>query len=198
MFEAFLVCTGVVALAEMGDKTQLLSIVLAVRYRKPLPIVLGILAATLLNHAIAGWVGVWIASHVPELYLRWFLGLSFIVMAGWLLVPDKLSDDDSKIVNRGTIFFTTLWLFFVAEIGDKTQVATIGLAMRFESLFAVVAGTTFGMMLANVPAVLLGDRFAKRMPADLMRRIAAGVFAIIGVLTLLGVGSGALTPAAAG
>ncbi|WP_428313119.1 TMEM165/GDT1 family protein [Hydrocarboniphaga sp.] len=192
MLEAFLVSTGVVALAEMGDKTQLLAIVLAARFRKPLPIVLGILAATLLNHAVAGYVGVWISQHVPEVYLRWFLGLSFIAMAAWLLVPDKIDEDDSTIRSRGTIFFTTIWLFFIAEIGDKTQIATIGLAMRYESLLAVVSGTTFGMMLANVPAVFLGDRFAKRMPAELMRRIAAGVFAVIGILTLLGVGSGAL------
>jgi putative Ca2+/H+ antiporter (TMEM165/GDT1 family) len=194
MLEAFLVSTGVVALAEMGDKTQLLAIVLAARFRKPLPIVLGIFAATLLNHAVAGYVGVWIGNHVPEVYLRWFLGLSFIVMAGWLLVPDKIDEDDTKIKSHGTIFFTTIWLFFIAEIGDKTQIATIGLAMRYESLLAVVSGTTFGMMLANVPAVFLGDRFAKRMPADLMRRVAAGVFVVIGILTLLGVGSSALQP----
>ncbi|WP_366919420.1 TMEM165/GDT1 family protein [Hydrocarboniphaga sp.] len=190
--EAFLVSTGVVALAEMGDKTQLLSLCLAARFRRPVPIILGILVSTLLNHAIAGWVGVWVGAHVPEIYLRWFLGLSFIVMAGWLLVPDKFDENDSKLVSRGTIFFTTVWLFFIAEIGDKTQIATIGLAMRYESLFAVVSGTTLGMMLANVPAVLLGDRFAKRMPATLMRQIAAGVFVVIGVLTLLGVGSSAM------
>lgn len=193
MLEAFLVSTGVVALAEMGDKTQLLAVVLAARFRKPVPIVLGILAATLLNHAVAGYVGVWIGQHVPEIYLRWFLGASFIAMAAWLLVPDKLDEDDSKIRSHGTIFFTTIWLFFIAEIGDKTQIATIGLAMRYESLLAVVSGTTFGMMLANVPAVFLGDRFARRMPAELMRRIAAGVFVVIGVLTLLGPSLGTTT-----
>lgn len=192
MLEAFLVSTGVVALAEMGDKTQLLSICLAARFRRPWPIILGILVSTLLNHGIAGWAGAWVGAHVPELYLRWFLGLSFIVMAGWLLVPDQFDEDDCKVVSRGTIFFTTVWLFFIAEIGDKTQIATVGLAMRYDSLLAVVSGTTIGMMLANVPAVFLGDRFAKRMPADLMRRIAAGVFVVIGVLTLLGVGSSAM------
>ncbi|SHH06050.1 Putative Ca2+/H+ antiporter, TMEM165/GDT1 family [Hydrocarboniphaga daqingensis] len=191
IFEAFTVCTSVVALAEMGDKTQLLSLCLAARYRKPLPIVLGILVATLLNHGLAGWLGAWVATHVPETYLRWALGLSFIAMAGWLLVPDRFDDaDDSLTARRGTIFLTTLWLFFIAEIGDKTQIATIGLAMRYDSLLAVVAGTTLGMMLANVPAVFLGDRFARRMPADLMRRIAAAVFAVIGLLMLLGVGDG--------
>jgi putative Ca2+/H+ antiporter (TMEM165/GDT1 family) len=189
MLEAFLVCTGVVALAEMGDKTQLLSLCLAARFRRPVPIILGILVSTLLNHALAGWLGAWVGTHIPEIYLRWFLGLSFIAMAGWLLVPDKFDDEDCKVASRGTIFFTTVWLFFIAEIGDKTQVATIGLAMRYESLLAVVSGTTFGMMLANVPAVLLGERFARRMPAQLMRRIAAGVFAVIGVLSLFGVGT---------
>ncbi len=194
MIEAFLVCTGVVALAEMGDKTQLLALVLAARYRRPWPIVAGILAATLLNHALAGWAGVWIGTQLPHAYLRWILGLSFIAMAAWLLVPDKLDDDaDRSNKSRGTIFFTTLWLFFVAEIGDKTQVATVGLAIRYSSLLAVVAGTTTGMMLANVPAVFLGERFARRIPAVWLRGVAAALFAVIGVLTLAGVGSGALS-----
>lgn len=188
MIEAFLVCTGVVALAEMGDKTQLLSLVLAARYRRPWPIVAGILVATVLNHALAGWLGTWVAAQVSESTLRWILGLSFVAMAAWLLVPDKLDEDDGNLRQRGAVFLTTLWLFFVAEIGDKTQVATVGLAMRYDSLTAVVAGTTLGMMLANVPAVWLGERFAHRMPATLMRRIAAAVFAVIGLLTLLGIG----------
>lgn len=187
IIEAFLVCTGVVALAEMGDKTQLLSLLLAARYRKPWPIVLGILVATLLNHALAGWAGAWVATHVPPDYLRWILGGSFIAMAAWLLVPDRIDQDESLGTGRATVFFTTTWLFFLAEIGDKTQVATVGLAMRYESLVAVVAGTTLGMMLANVPAVFLGERFARRMPAKLLRQIAAAVFAAVGALTLFGV-----------
>jgi putative Ca2+/H+ antiporter (TMEM165/GDT1 family) len=185
MLEALLVCTGVVALAEMGDKTQLLSLILAARYRRPWPIVAGILAATLLNHGLAGWAGTWVARVVPDGWLHWILGLSFIAMAAWLLVPDQFDEADAPVRSRGAVFLTTLWLFFIAEIGDKTQVATVGLAMRYDSLAAVVTGTTLGMMLANVPAVFLGERFARRMPAELLRRIAAGVFAVIGAVTLV-------------
>ncbi len=185
--EAFLVSTGIVALAEIGDKTQLLSLLLAARFRKPWPIIFGILVATLANHALAGAVGAWVTTLVGKEALRWILGLSFIAMAAWILVPDKL-DDDEATHERFGVFGTTVIAFFLAEMGDKTQVATMALAAQYPSLVAVVTGTTFGMMLANVPAVLVGDRAAKSLPLRLVHGIAALVFAILGVLALFNVG----------
>lgn len=185
--EAFLISTGIVALAEIGDKTQLLAFILAAKFRKPLPIVLGILVATVANHALAGALGSWITSLLEPETLRWILGISFIAMAVWTLIPDKFEEDDAKFASYG-VFGTTLVAFFLAEMGDKTQVATVALAAQYQALFAVVAGTTLGMMIANVPAVLLGDRIADRMPVRLVHAIAAAIFAILGVATLLGAG----------
>ncbi|MBN8441093.1 MAG: TMEM165/GDT1 family protein [Thauera sp.] len=187
--EAFLVSTSIVALAEIGDKTQLLAFILAAKFRKPLPIVLGILVATIANHAFAGAVGTWLTSLMGPQTLRWLLGLSFIAMAIWTLIPDKFDEDDAKLARMG-VFGTTLIAFFLAEMGDKTQVATVALAAQYQALVAVVAGTTLGMMLANVPAVLLGDRIADRMPTKLVHAVAAAIFAVLGVATLLGAGEG--------
>jgi putative Ca2+/H+ antiporter (TMEM165/GDT1 family) len=186
--EAFLVSTGIVALAEIGDKTQLLAFILASKFRKPLPIVLGILVATLANHGFAGALGSWITSLVEPQTMRWVLGLSFIAMAIWTLIPDKFDEDDAKLARFG-VFGTTLVAFFLAEMGDKTQIATVALAAQYNALIAVVAGTTLGMMIANVPAVLLGDRIANRMPVRLVHMVAAAIFAILGVATLLGAGA---------
>ncbi|OYU91321.1 MAG: hypothetical protein CFE45_23525 [Burkholderiales bacterium PBB5] len=187
--EAFLVSTGLVALGEMGDKTQLLALLLAARFRKPVPIVLGILVATLANHAAAGLVGQWVASALGPTVLRWVIGLGFLAMAGWMLIPDKLDDADSEGgLQRFGIFGTTVIAFFLAEMGDKTQIATVALAARYPNLLAVVAGTTLGMMLANVPVVLLGDQVAKRVSMTVVHAVAAVIFAVLGVLTLLNVG----------
>jgi putative Ca2+/H+ antiporter (TMEM165/GDT1 family) len=185
--EAFLISTGIVALAEIGDKTQLLAFILAAKFRKPVPIIIGILVATIANHAFAGALGSWITSMVAPETMRWILGLSFIGMAIWTLIPDKFEEDDAKLARYG-VFGTTLIAFFLAEMGDKTQVATVALAAQYQSLIAVVAGTTFGMMIANVPAVLMGDKIADKLPVRLVHAIAAGIFAILGVATLLGVG----------
>lgn len=185
--EAFLISTGIVALAEIGDKTQLLAFILAAKFRKPIPIIAGILVATLVNHGFAGAVGSWITTLMGPETLRWILGVSFIAMAGWTLIPDKFDEGDAKLARFG-VFGTTLIAFFLAEMGDKTQVATIALAAQYQNLFAVVAGTTFGMMLANVPAVIMGDRIAHKMPVKLVHRIAAAIFAVLGIATLLGAG----------
>ncbi len=185
--EAFLVSTGIVALAEIGDKTQLLAFILAAKFRRPLPIILGILVATLANHGFAGAVGAWVTTLLGPQTLRWVLGVSFIAMAVWTLIPDKFDEEDAKLARFG-VFGTTLIAFFLAEMGDKTQIATIALAAQYNALFAVVAGTTLGMMLANVPAVLFGDRIAARMPVRLVHGIAAAIFAVLGVATLLGAG----------
>jgi putative Ca2+/H+ antiporter (TMEM165/GDT1 family) len=184
--ESFLVSTGIVALAEIGDKTQLLSFLLAARFRKPLPIVLGILVATLLNHALAGALGTLVTAWMGPEALRWVLGVSFILMAAWILVPDKLDADADGQLPRLGVFGATLVAFFLAEMGDKTQVATVALAARYGEFVLVVLGTTLGMMLANVPAVLLGGRIAERMPVRLVHGVAAVVFAVLGVVTLLG------------
>jgi putative Ca2+/H+ antiporter (TMEM165/GDT1 family) len=188
--EAFLISTGVVALAEIGDKTQLLALVLAAKFRKPVPIILGILAATLVNHAMAGAAGAWISAAIGPVAMRWILGISFIAMAAWTLIPDKLDDDgDRDKAPRFGVFGTTLVAFFLLEMGDKTQIATVALAAKYSSLVAVVAGTTLGMMLANVPAVLLGEVAAKKLPMKVVHRIAAGIFFVLGVSVLLGFGS---------
>ena len=187
--EAFLISTGIVALAEIGDKTQLLSFLLAAKFRKPWPIIAGILVATLANHALAGALGAWITSVVGPQTMRWVLGVSFIAMAIWTLIPDKLDDEGDSAGIRYGVFGTTVIAFFLAEMGDKTQVATVALAAQFNALFAVVAGTTLGMMIANVPAVLLGNKIANRIPVRLVHGIAALIFAALGVATLFGAGA---------
>ncbi|MEZ5468041.1 MAG: TMEM165/GDT1 family protein [Lysobacterales bacterium] len=183
--EAFLVSTGIVALAEIGDKTQLLAFVLAARYRRPWPIILGILVATLVNHALAGAVGTWITTWLGPIALRWVLGLSFLAMAIWILIPDQL-DGEQQPASRHGVFLTTLLAFFLAEMGDKTQIATVALAAQYQALIAVVAGTTLGMMIANVPAVLMGEGIARKMPVRLVHAIVAAMFALLGTATLMG------------
>jgi len=184
--EAFLISTGIVALAEIGDKTQLLALVLAAQFRKPVPIILGILVATLANHFLAGATGAWVASLVGPDLMRWILGLSFIAMAVWMLIPDELDEDEDKDTTpRFGVFGTTVIAFFLLEMGDKTQIATVALAAKYASLVAVVSGTTLGMMLANVPAVLLGDVAAKKLPMQVVHRIAAAIFLALGVSVLL-------------
>lgn len=186
--EAFLLSTGIVALAEIGDKTQLLAFCLAAQFRRPIPIVLGIFTATVANHAFAGAVGSFITGLMGPEVLRWVLGLSFLAMAAWILVPDEIDEDEQPQARYG-VFVATVIAFFLAEMGDKTQIATVALAARFDSLLAVVAGTTFGMMLANVPAVYLGKSVAAKIPLKLVHGIAAAIFAAIGVATLLGAGA---------
>ncbi len=182
--EAFFVSTAIVALAEMGDKTQLLSLVLAARFRKPWPIVLGIFVSTLANHALAGAVGSWVTTVVGPHVLRWGLGLSFIAMAVWMLIPDKLDEDDAATKPRWGVFGTTVVAFFLAEMGDKTQVATVMLAAQYHAYFAVVAGTTLGMMLANAPVVWLGERITRRVPIRAVHVVSAVIFLVLGVLAL--------------
>lgn len=196
--EAFLISTGVVALGEMGDKTQLLAFMLAARFKRPVPIVLGILVATLVNHALAGAVGNALAAWMGPMWLRWVIGGSFLAMAVWMLIPDQLDDDEGATPARWGVFGTTVVAFFLAEMGDKTQIATVALAARFDALAAVVAGTTLGMMLANVPAVYLGERVTRMVSMKLVHGVSAAIFGVLGVLTLLGVGqglAGAVVPA---
>ena len=175
--------TLLVTFAEMGDKTQLLAFVLAARLKKKLPIVLGILCATALNHTLAGWVGAWLARLVEPQVLRWVIAASFFAFALWALKPDEF--DASKDLSGASVFWTTTVAFFIVEMGDKTQLATIALAARYDALIAVVVGTTLGMMIANVPAVWLGEALASRVNFKLMRWIAAGLFALLGVLALV-------------
>ena len=184
--EAFLISTGIVALAEMGDKTQLLSLVLAARFRQPWPIVLGILVATLANHALAGAVGSWVNTLLGPTALRWVLGLSFIAMAVWMLIPDKLDDEEGNPAPRMGVFMTTVVAFFLAEMGDKTQIATVMLAAQYQAWAWVVAGTTLGMMLANAPVVWLGDAITQRVPIALVHKVSALIFVVLGVLALSG------------
>ncbi len=186
--EAFLISTGVVALGEMGDKTQLLAIVLAAAFRKPIPIIAGIFVATVLNHAAAGALGGWVAQLMGPGVLRWVIGLSFLAMAGWMLVPDEIDEETAAGRQRFGVFGTTVIAFFLAEMGDKTQIATVALAARYTEVVQVVLGTTVGMMLANVPAVFLGDRIAQKVSMRLVHGIAAAIFAVLGVLTLFNVG----------
>ncbi len=183
-FEPLLIPTGVVALAEIGDKTQLLALVLAVRYRKPMAISLGIAVATLANHAVAGALGAWISSLIPLLWLHRALAVSFLVMAIWTLVPDRLSDNDTHVTERFGVFGTTTIAFFLAEMGDKTQVATIALVARYDAPALVVIGTTVGMLIANIPVVLLGGRMSGRLPMKHIRIAAAMLFAALGLGTL--------------
>ena len=183
--EPLFVATGLVALAEMGDKTQLLSLVLAARFKKPFTIALGILLATVANHALAGALGAWIARLVNPEWLRWGLALSFFAMAAWMLVPDKLDGEEEEGAPRWGVLLTTVVVFFLAEMGDKTQIATVMLAARYDAYVAVVAGTTLGMMLANAPVVWLGERITRRVPIRLVHRVSAAVFVLLGVAALL-------------
>ena len=183
--EAFLVSTGIVALAEMGDKTQLLALILAVRFRKPIPIVLGIFVATIVNHGLAGALGAWLTQVIGPEILRWVLGASFIAMAVWMLIPDTMNEEAEGEEPRWGVFGTTVVAFFLAEMGDKTQIATVMLAARFDAYYWVVAGTTLGMMLANVPVVYLGERMTRLVPMRVVHIVSALVFAVLGVLALL-------------
>ena len=184
--ESLLVSTGVVALAEIGDKTQLLAFLLAARFRKPLPIIAGILLATLANHGLAGALGAWITSAVSPAVLRWVLGLSFIGMAAWTLIPDEIEQDEMNVASRFGVFGATLITFFLAEMGDKTQIATVALAAHYGQPLLVVIGTTAGMLIADVPAVFLGEKLAGRIPMRLVHGVAAAIFLVLGAATLLG------------
>lgn len=184
--EAFLISTGVVALAEIGDKTQLLAFILAARFRKPPPIIAGILVATLVNHGLAGALGAWATTAMGPEVLRWVLGLSFIAMAVWTLFPDKIEEEEANVAKRFGIFGATLISFFLAEMGDKTQVATVTLTAHYVAPLVVVIGTTLGMLIADVPAVFIGDRFAAKIPMKLVHSVAAAIFALLGAVTLLG------------
>jgi Ca2+/H+ antiporter, TMEM165/GDT1 family len=182
-----LISTGVVALAEMGDKTQLLAFLLAARFKKPVPIILGILLATIVNHGFAGALGAWITTLLSPNTLGWILGISFIAMAIWTLKPDEIEEDEAKIAGRFGVFGATTITFFLAEMGDKTQIATVALAANYSSVILVVIGTTLGMMIADVPAVFIGTKFAQKVSMKLVHGIAAAVFAALGVITLLNV-----------
>lgn len=183
--EALLVSTGVVALAEIGDKTQLLALLLAVRFKKPVPIIAGITCATVINHALAGALGMWITTTVSADLLRWLLGLSFLAIAAWTLVPDTIDQNDAITQNKFGVFGATAIAFFLAEMGDKTQIATVTLSAHYAAPLLAVAGTTLGMLIADVPAVLAGNQFAARIPLKPVRIVAAGIFAVMGLAALL-------------
>ena len=187
--QSLVVSTGVVALAEIGDKTQLLAFILAARFKKPIPIIAGILIATLINHGLAGALGAWITSALSPDVLRWALGASFIAMAAWTLIPDQIEEDETQLASRYGVFSATFITFFLAEMGDKTQIATVTLAAHFAQPLMVVIGTTLGMLIADVPAVFIGDRLAEKIPMRLVHAIAAAVFAALGIATLMGLGS---------
>ena len=187
--EALLVSTGVVALAEIGDKTQLLAFILAARFKKPVPIILGILCATIVNHGLAGALGAWITSNVTPEIMRWVLGASFIGMAIWTMIPDKIEEEETQVAQRFGVFGATLVTFFLAEMGDKTQIATVAMAAHYANPILVVIGTTLGMLIADVPAVFVGDKLAAKIPMRLVHSIAAGIFALLGIATLLGAGA---------
>lgn len=184
LMEALFVSTGVIALAEIGDKTQLLAFILAARFKKPLPIIAGILAATLLNHGIAGVFGAWITTVISPDIMRWVLGGSFIAMAIWTLIPDKIEEEETQIAGKLGVFGATFVTFFLAEMGDKTQIATVAMAAHYAAPFLVIMGTTLGMLIADVPAVFVGNKFATKIPMKLVHSIAAGIFAVMGLLTL--------------
>ena len=187
--EALLISTGIVALAEIGDKTQLLAFLLAARFKKPLPIIAGIFCATVVNHGLAGALGAWITASLSPDILRWVLGVSFLGMAAWTLIPDKIEDDEGDRGGRWGVFGATLIAFFLAEMGDKTQIATVAMAAHFPDPVLVVVGTTLGMLIADVPAVFVGDRLSAKIPMRLVHGIAAALFALLGVATLLGAGA---------
>ena len=182
--EALFVSTGVIALAEIGDKTQLLAFILAARFKKPWPIIAGILAATLLNHGLAGLLGAWITTVVSPDVMRWVLGGSFLGMAIWTLIPDKIEEEETQIANRLGVFGATFVTFFLAEMGDKTQIATVAMAAHYAAPFWVIMGTTLGMLIADVPAVFVGNQFAAKIPMKLVHAIAAAIFAVMGLMTL--------------
>ncbi len=186
MYEFFL-STAIVALAEMGDKTQLLALLLAARYQKPIPILIAIFLATVINHGVSAAIGQWITTVVSPEILLWIVSLGFIAMAGWMLIPDELGDEDENINKwqKYGVFGATFVLFFLAEIGDKTQIATVALAARFDSIFWVTAGTTLGMMLANAPAVFIGHKLAEKLPISLIHKIGALIFLLLGVGALI-------------
>lgn len=188
--ESLFVSTGVVALAEIGDKTQLLAFLLATRFKKPVPIIAGILVATILNHALAGALGAWITAVLSPEVLRWILGLSFLGMAVWTMIPDKIEEEEMQVARKFGVFGATLITFFLAEMGDKTQIATVAMAAHYPDPVLVVIGTTLGMLIADVPAVFIGDRFAARIPMQLVHGIAAAMFAVMGLATLFGAGIG--------
>lgn len=187
--ESLFVSTGVVALAEIGDKTQLLAFILAARFKKPIPIILGIFAATIVNHALAGALGAWITVTVSPEILRWVLGFSFIGMAVWTMIPDKIEAEETQVASRFGVFGATLITFFLAEMGDKTQIATVAMAAHYADPLMVVIGTTLGMLIADVPAVFVGDKLAHKIPMKLVHSIAAAVFALLGLATLFGAGA---------
>lgn len=187
--ESLFVSTGVVALAEIGDKTQLLAFILAARFKKPVPIIAGILLATIVNHGLAGALGAWITATITPDVLRWVLGVSFLAMAVWTLIPDKIEEEETQVAQRFGVFGATLVTFFLAEMGDKTQIATVAMAAHYPDPILVVAGTTLGMLIADVPAVFAGDKLANKIPMKLVHSIAAGIFALLGVATLLGAGA---------
>ena len=187
--ETLLVSTGVVALAEVGDKTQLLAFILAARFKKPVPIIMGILLATLVNHGLAGALGAWITSAISPEMLRWILGASFIGMAIWTMIPDEIEEDETQVARRFGVFGATLITFFLAEMGDKTQIATVAMAAHYAAPLMVVMGTTLGMLIADVPAVFVGEKLANKIPMKLVHTMAAGIFAVLGIATLLGAGA---------
>ncbi len=187
--EALFISTGVIALAEIGDKTQLLAFLLSARFKKPLPIVLGILVATLVNHGLAGALGAWITAVLEPETLRWGLGLSFLGMAAWTLIPDEIESDESRVAGRLGVFGATLVTFFLAEMGDKTQLATVAMSAHYAAPLLVVLGTTLGMLVADTPAVFAGDRLATRIPMKWVHVSAATLFALLGIVTLVGLGS---------
>ena len=170
--------------AEIGDKTQLLAFILAARFKKPWPIIAGILAATLLNHGLAGLLGAWITTVVSPDVMRWVLGGSFLGMAIWTLIPDKIEEEETQIANRLGVFGATFVTFFLAEMGDKTQIATVAMAAHYAAPFWVIMGTTLGMLIADVPAVFVGNQFAAKIPMKLVHAIAAAIFAVMGLMTL--------------
>ena len=187
MLSAFLISLAVVALSEMGDKTQLLALLLAAKFRKPVPILNAIFLATLVNHGVSAVLGQWITTVLSPVVLLWIVSLGFIAMAVWMLIPDELGDE-SESINKWQkygVFSATFVLFFLAEIGDKTQIATVALAARFDSIVWVMLGTTLGMMLANAPAVFIGDKLATKLPIALIHKIGAAIFLVIGVATLV-------------
>ncbi len=187
--ESFFVSSGVVALAEMGDKTQLLAFILAARFRQPAPIIAGIFVATVFNHALAAAAGVWLIGALDPTVLRWLLGITFLAMMVWALIPDRLDDDDALPATGRGVFVVTVIAFFLAEMGDKTQLATVAMSARYDAFWRVTAGTTLGMMIANVPAVLIGERLLKRISLRWVHGLAAAVFGALGIATLLGLGS---------
>ncbi len=191
--EALLISTGVVTLAEMGDKTQLLAFLLASRYKKPVPIILGILFATIFNHSLAGLTGAWLASLFSTEVLKWILVVSFVLMAIWILIPDKMDSDTLDDTNRGKllgVFGITFVTFFLAEMGDKTQLATVALAASYSTPVLVICGTTLGMLIADVPAVYIGDKLSEKIPVKWVRILSAALFVVIGILVALDFGTG--------